>query len=137
MNKTIKIVLGGIASAVILILISSLIHGYVFHSLWSSVEFMRATDSWPFMPGAPVSTIVWNIIIAWFYSRIRNSIPYEGFKRGYIYGIYLCVLFVLFVEFWTYIQFELPFTAVIAGILTYVIALPIGGGIISVIDERF
>lgn len=136
MNRTIKIILGGIASALVLISTSSFIHGYAFHSLWDSVEFMRDTSSWPFMPGAPISTLIWTIIISWFYTIIKNSLPMSGFKKGYVYGLYQCLLYVLFVEFWTYIQFELPFTAVIAGVLTYIIALPIGGGFISLIDEK-
>lgn len=136
MNKYIKIIIGGLIQSVVLILFSLLIHGYFFHSLWDSVEFMRDTNSWPFMPGAPISTTIWCIIISWFYSVFKVSIPSKGFKKGMIYGFYLCILFVFFVEVWTYLQFELSFLAVIAGILTYIIALPIGGGFISIIDEK-
>lgn len=133
MHRVTKIILGGLASAVVMILVSTFIHGFLFHSTWDSVQFMRPVDSWPFMPGVPISTFLWNIIIAWFYTRIRNSIPGTGFLKGYIYGIYLCILFVFFVELWNYLQFDLPFMTVIAGILTYIIAIPIGGGLISII----
>lgn len=136
MKKLFKILLGGLAQALVLILISSLFHGIVFHELWDGVEFMRATDSWPFMPGAPISTILWCIILSWFYSVVKVALPSRGFVKGIIYGLYLCILFVFFVEIWTYIQFELPFMAAIAGIIVYLIALPLGSGIISIIDEK-
>lgn len=136
MNKNVKMVLGGVCLGLVLILFSSFIHGVLFHNMWDSVEFMRDASSWPFMPGAPLSTIIWCIIISWFYSKVKSSMPNKGFKKGFIYGLYLCILFVLFVEIWTYIQFEIPFLAVIAGVATYLIALPIGGGLISLIDEK-
>lgn len=136
MKKIVKVVLGGLGLSMVLILVSSILHGIVFHSLWESVEFMRPTDIWPFMPGAPISTIVWCIIISWFYSVIKGSLPSKGFLKGVVYGLYLCILFVLFVEVWTYLQFELPFMAAIAGVVVYLIALPLGCGVISLINEK-
>jgi hypothetical protein len=135
MDKYIRIVLGGIASTIVMISVSSFIHGFVFHNTWDSVAFMRPVDSWPFMPGVPIATLIWNIIIAWFFTIIQNSIPKKGFLKGYIYGIYLCILFVFFVELWNYLQFEMPFMTVVAGVLTYIIAIPIGGGLISIITK--
>jgi len=133
MKTGIRCILGGLASSLIMIVTSTIVHGFLFRQYWDSVAFMRPTDAWPFMPGVPISTIIWNIVIAWFFLKFHKSIPSRGFKKGIIYGFYLCILFVFFVELWNFLQFTLPFMTVIAGILTYIIALPLGGGVISVI----
>jgi hypothetical protein len=136
LKKTVGIILAGSASTVVMILISTLIHGVIFEDIWSVVSFMRPVDSPPFMPGVPIATFVWNVIIALFFVIFYKSLPQKGFIKGLVYGFYLVILFVLFVELWNYLQFDLPFETVIAGIITYLIALPLGGGLISLILHK-
>ena len=82
MGKIMRCILGGIFATVILILTSTLIHGFVFGNTWEKVSFMRPTDRWPFMPGAPIATLAWNIILAWGFTVVYKSIPGTGLRKG-------------------------------------------------------
>jgi hypothetical protein len=122
-----RCILGGIFSTVILILTSTLIHGFIFASTWTKVSFMRPTDNWPFMPGAPIATLIWNIILAWGFTMVYKSIPGTGLRKGFNYAMFLYILFIPFIEVWNYLQLELPFMAVIAGCVCYLISFPLSG----------
>ena len=104
-----------------------IIHGFVFGSTWEKVSFIRPTDSRPVMPGAPIATLVWNIILTWGFTVFYKSIPGEGLRKGFNYAILLYILFIPFIELWNYLQLELPFMVVIAGCVCYIISFPISG----------
>lgn len=127
MNKVTKIVLGGLSGGIILILTSSFIHGFVFHKYWDSLDYIRPTDSWPFIPGAPILTTIWTTGLALLFYKFYNAIPGKGLKKGVNFGLLLFIVFIPFVEIWCYIQFEMPFMAAVAGMICYLIALPLGG----------
>jgi hypothetical protein len=45
----------------------------------------------------------------------------------------LFVIFIPFIEVWSYLQFDIPFMVVIAGILAYLIDFTLGGIVIAAI----
>ena len=133
MNKTFRTILGGISAAIIMIVSMMLIHSILFEKYWDMVSMMRAMEEWPFTPWAPVAVILWNIFIAWFFAKFYKAIPGKGLKKGLNFGLLFFLLFAPFVELWNYLQFDIPFMVVIAGILCYLIAFPLGGVAIAAI----
>ncbi len=106
-------------------------HGLAFGKWWDKVSIMRSLDSWQVIPGMAIATICWGIILSFGFAILYQGIPGRGLKKGFFYGLILWVLFVLFAEFWNFLQLDIPFMVVIAGLLHYLITLPLGGVVIA------
>ncbi len=133
MKNKFRIILGGLSAGLSMITISSFIHGFVFNNIWKKVDFLRPIDEWPFIPGAAIITILWNIGLSFIFYRLYSILPGKGFKKGINFGLIIFTVFIPFVELWCYIQFDMPFMAAVAGMLCYLIVLPLGGIIMNAI----
>ena len=129
----VRCVLGGIVQGVIMILLSFPIHGLIFGQWWDKVSLVRPMDRWQVVPGMAIATICWGILLSFGFAVLYKGIPGKGLKKGLLYGLILWLIFILFVEFWNYLQLNIPFMVVVAGILYYLITLPLGGLAIAAI----
>jgi len=133
MNKTVRCILGGISSAVIMVIFSFLVHQIFFEKYWEMVTIARPMESWQVMPGFPIATVIWNILIACGFAILYKGIPGKGVRKGLNFGLILYIIFIPFMEIWNYLQLDIPFMAAAAGLLHYLITFPLGGIVIAAI----
>ncbi len=131
--KAVRCITGGLAQSILMILLSYPIHVMIFGHWWDTVSLVRPVDSWQVIPGMALATICWGILLSLGFAVLYKGIPGKGLKKGFYYGLLLWLIFIWFVEFWNYLQLDIPFMVVIAGLLFYLITLPLGGVAIAAI----
>jgi hypothetical protein len=125
--KLTRSIIGGIALGVITILCSTSLNLTVFDGLYDHVPIARSYDSWEVIRGMGIATVCWGILLSFGFAVLYKGIPGTGLKKGFYYGLILWVLFTPFAEMWIYLQYDIPFMAVISGMIVNFISLLLGG----------
>jgi len=127
-NKSfINDLLASIAMVLPLVLLSPLFNLVLFHDIMDQVTFYTHSESWRFFPGMLVVTLAWGVILLISYKMVHGSIQGSGLRKGFNFGVFVWFICILFAEFFNYTLIQLPFLAVVSGLLHNLISLPIGG----------
>lgn len=122
-----KTILGGLVLGIITILTSISLNGTIFARFYDPIPIVRPIESWQVIPGMAIATLSWGILTSIGFKILYKGIPGVGFKKGLNYGLILWMIFIPFVELWNYLQYDIPFMVVIAGVIVWFIAMPLGG----------
>lgn len=127
-----RVILAGLAQGLLLILTSTLVNGWIFASANESIAVGRPPTSLHFLPGLPLATFAWGVLLAFGYRWVEDALPHASpTRRGARYGLAVFALFVAPLELFNYLLYDFPFMAIVAGWLCYVIALTAGGIVLA------
>ncbi len=131
-----KTILGGIAAVLPLILLSPVFNLFLFEHWVESVEFQRPFMDFRSIPGMPLITLAWGMILSLAYQKIHQSIGGSGLRKGVNFGLFIFLVMFPFAELFNYALYQLPFMVVVSGLLHNLVSLPLGGLLLHKILEK-